>query len=49
MFRTGDVQRIDDGHAAYGLDLRGKSYDIEWAEGVTNERPADKVIAQVCR
>jgi hypothetical protein len=29
--------------------VKAGSYDIEWAEGVTNERPADKVIAQVCR
>jgi hypothetical protein len=29
--------------------VKTKGYDIEWAEGVTNERPADKVVAQVCR
>lgn len=29
--------------------VKGKSYDIEWAEGVTNERPASTIIAQVCK
>lgn len=29
--------------------VKDKSYDIEWAEGVTNERPAGKIMAQVCR
>jgi hypothetical protein len=29
--------------------LNGKAYDIEWAEGVTNERAASTIVAQVCR
>ena len=29
--------------------VKANSYDIEWAEGITNERSAEKVIAQVCR
>ena len=29
--------------------VKGKSYVIEWAEGITNERASDSVIAQVCR
>src|SRR4051812_37449811 len=29
--------------------VKDKGYVIEWAEGVTNERPADKIMARVCR
>lgn len=28
--------------------VKATSYEIEWAEGISNERPADAIIAQVC-